>query len=148
MSNGSIEKRTATAKVIMYFVIAFIGLGGSMWGAVTFFTPRSMFDHAHAMDKAVQGKMTEIQHKEREISRMERKLLQYNLEWLGNSTWLNNLEENFPDENAMSTDLKRQKKKVRDRQEKITRKLARYETELEQLEKDMNKLELDLGKIK
>jgi chromosome segregation ATPase len=154
MSNG-VKSKTDTAKTLIQLVIAFLVLGGMVWSAITFLTPRAVFDEACAVDKArqewnekVQNKMREIQQLERAMSRLERKLLQYTLEWQGNSTWLMNLEENWPDESAMSTDLKRQRKKIVKRQEKIERKRARYEDELEEMEKQMDKLELRMEQLK
>jgi len=140
MSNDK-QKMSETAKTLLYLALAFCALMSSAFAAINYFTPRSLFYQACAAEKAQFKTMKEIQNMERDISRTERKMLQYNLEWQSNSTWLNDLDKNFPDEATMPKDLKKQKDKVLDRQELIKRKLEKYENQLEKLEKKMERLE-------
>jgi DNA repair exonuclease SbcCD ATPase subunit len=121
-------------------IVALCVIIAMTFGAFLYFTPRSLFNASCAAEQAQIKNIKAVQQTERAISRLERKILQYTLEWQSNSTWLNDLEKNFPTDDSMSTDLKRQRKKITKRQEKIQRKLDRYEQELEDLEQEMEKL--------
>jgi chromosome segregation ATPase len=128
-------------QALIGLVLYSITLVGSAIGAVSYFLPRHEYVDNCEAEKSIIAAFVRMSALEDDIATIERRMLQYNIEWNSNSTWLNNLEKNFPNDNGMSRDLKQQKRKVMERQEEIKKKLDRYEGEIKNLKKELRELQ-------
>jgi chromosome segregation ATPase len=132
-------------QAIIGVVLYSITLVGAAIGAHSYFLPKSEYQKDSQIEKSIIVALERKAAIEDDIATVERRMLAYNIEWNSNSTWLNNIENNFPNDLGMSRDLKQQKRKVMERQEEIKRKLGRYEDELKELKKELRKLETGGG---
>lgn len=132
-------------QALIGLILYSITLVGAAIGAVNYFVPKSEYVENCEAEKSIIQAFQKMNAIEDDIATVERRMMQYNIEWNSNSTWLNNLETNFPNDVGMSRDLKQQKRKVMERQEEIKRKLGRYEDELKELKKELRAMQTGSG---
>ena len=132
-------------QALIGLVLYSITLVGAAVGSVNYFLPRAEYIEDCTAEKNIIQVFQKMNALEDDIATVERRMLAYNIEWNSNSTWLNNLEKNFPNDVGMSRDLKQQKRKVMERQDEIKRKLNRYEDELKELKKELRVLQTGSG---